>query len=392
MKMSERKVRCGVVGCGVVANEAYLPAISKSAELVATCDVIEERAKRSMELWGAREYYADIDEMLKNADIEAVFVLTGMGMHAEHATKAARAGKHLLIQKPLATNMLDAKRVLGAVKRAGVKALVEPNVQMNPTYIKAKSILEEGTIGEVYWFRAGLGRGPPTWGEETFFTKQAGGPLFDLGVYQIAALTFLLGPASAVTGMAKISIPERFIVPEESFTEHLAHKPYEPFWTKLERTELSKRITMEAEDNTFTLINMRNGSLGCVIANFVTPDGLRTGVGDMPDIEIYGSEGALFIGGPAAISVMTKRKESKYYSPDGWYCISREEFPHWDYIVASTEHLFDCILNDKDPLPSIEWGMHVSEIMIKSIRSSRMGRKLRVTSTFRQQPGQTLQR
>lgn len=390
--MSERKVRCGVVGCGVVANEAYLPAISKSAELVATCDVIEERAKRSMELWGAREYYADIDEMLKNADIEAVFVLTGMGMHAEHATKAARAGKHLLIQKPLATNMLDAKRVLGAVKRAGVKALVEPNVQMNPIYIKAKSILEEGTIGEVYWFRAGLGRGPPTWGEETFFTKQAGGPLFDLGVYQIAALTFLLGPASAVTGMAKISIPERFIVPEEFFTEHLAHKPYEPFWTKLERAELSKRITMEAEDNTFTLINMRNGSLGCVIANFVTPDGLRTGVGDMPDIEIYGSEGALFIGGPAAISVMTKRKESKYYSPDGWYCISREEFPHWNYYVASTEHLFDCILNDKDPLPSIEWGMHVSEIMIKSIQSSRMGRKLRVTSTFRQQPGQTLQR
>ncbi|MEM2921266.1 MAG: Gfo/Idh/MocA family oxidoreductase [Candidatus Bathyarchaeia archaeon] len=380
--MSERRVKCGVVGCGVVANEAYFPAIVENGELVATCDAIEERAKRSMELWGAKEYYTDIDEMLKRADIDAVFILTGMGMHAGHAVRAARAGKHLLIQKPLATSMVDAKRVFGAVKRAGVKALVEPNVQMNPIYLKAKSILKEGSIGEVYWFRAGLGRGPPTWGEETFFTKQAGGPLFDLGVYQIAALTFLLGPASSVMGMAKLSIPERFIVPEEVFTEHLAQKPYEPFWIKLEKVKPTKRITMEAEDNTFTLMYMKSGSMGCVIANFVTPDGLRNGIGDMPDIEIYGSEGALFIGGPAAISVLTKRKDSKYYSPDGWYCISRQDFPVWNYYWASTKHFFDCILNNKDPLPSLDWGVHVSEIMIKSLQSSRMGRKLRVMSTF----------
>jgi len=379
----DRKVKCGVVGCGVVANEAYFPAIVEKGELVATCDRIKERAKRSMELWGAKEYYTDVDEMLRKADIDAAFILSGMGMHADHATRAAKAGKHLLIQKPLATNMRDARKVFNAVKKAGVKALVEPNVQMNPLYLKAKSILEEGAIGEVYWFRAGLGRGPPTWGEETFFTRQAGGPLFDLGVYQIAALTFLLGPASSVAGMAKISIPERFIVPEELFTEHLSHRPYEPFWMKLATAKPTKRIKMGAEDNTFTLISMRNGNIGCVVANFVTPDGLRNGVGNMPDIEIYGSDGALLLGGSAAISVMTKRKESKYYSPEGWYCIPKQDFPPWNYYQASTEHFFDCILNNKEPLPSLEWGMHVSEIMIKSIQSSRTGNRLRVLSSFK---------
>ncbi|MEM2944884.1 MAG: Gfo/Idh/MocA family oxidoreductase [Thermoproteota archaeon] len=380
--MGDKRVKCGVVGCGVIANEAYFPAIVEKGELVATCDRIKERARRSMELWGAKEYYTDVEEMLRKSDIDAVFILSGMGMHADHAARAAKAGKHVLVQKPLATSMRDLRKVFNAVKKAGVKALVEPNVQMNPLYLKVKSILEEGTIGEVYWFRAGLGRGAPSWGEETFFTRQAGGPLFDLGVYQIAALTFLLGPASSVAGMAKLSIPDRFIVPDEFFTDHLSHRPYESFWPKLAAAKPTKRIKMEAEDNTFTLLNMRSGSLGCVIANFVTPDGLRTGVGNMPDIEIYGSEGALLVGGPAAISVMTKRKDSKYYLPDGWYCIPKQDFPPWNYYRASTEHFFDCILNDKEPLPSLKWGMHVSEIMIKSIQSSRTGSRLRVSSTF----------
>jgi len=384
MTMSNREVKCGVVGCGVIANEAYLPTIAKKAELMATCDIVEERAKRSMELWGGRKYYTRIDRMLKDADIEAIFILTGMGVHAEHAAKAARAGKHVLIQKPFATNMRDAERALSAVKKARVKALVEPNVQMNPLYLKAKSILEEGTIGDVYWFRAGLGRGPPTWSERTFFTKQAGGPLFDLGVYDIAALTFLLGPASKVTGVAKVSIPDRSIVPDQLFTQHLAHKPYKPFWTELQKAKLSQPIRMRAEDNTLTLLTMRNGSMGCVIANFVTPDGLRTGIGDMPDIEIYGSEGALFIGGPTAISVLTKRKDSRYHSQRGWYHVPKKQFSRWNYYAVSTEHFLDCIINDKDPLPSIDWGMHVSEIMIKSIQSSRTGRTLRITSTFHQ--------
>ncbi|MGQ9515434.1 MAG: Gfo/Idh/MocA family protein [Thermoproteota archaeon] len=380
--MSIRRVKCGVVGCGVIANEIYLPTIREKAKLVATCDIIPERARRSMELWGAKEWYSNLDEMLRKADLEAIFVLTGMGMHATHAAKAARAGKHVLIQKPLATNIKDAEIVYRAVKKAGVKVLVEPNVQQNPLYLRAKEILDEGTIGDTYWFKAGLGRGPPTWSEKTFFTKTAGGPLFDLGVYDVAALTFLLGPASKVTGIAKISIPERYIVPDEFFTEHLARKPYESFWSRLGTAKPSQRIKMGTEDNTFTLLSMRNGSIGCIVANFVTPDGLRRDIGNLPQIEIYGSKGALFIGGQAPLSVLTLKEESKYYRPEGWYKVPRDEVPAWNYYVASTEHFIDCIVNDKEPLSSIEWAKHVSEIMIKSIQSSRTGRTLRITSSF----------
>ena len=147
--MSTRRIKCGVVGCGVIANDVYLPTLRDKADLVATCDIIEERANRSMELWGARECYNNIDNMLRKADVEAVFILTAMGTHALLAAKAARAGKHVLIQKPFATNIRDAEVALRAVKKARVKALVEPNVQMSPLYLKAKGILDEGTIGDV---------------------------------------------------------------------------------------------------------------------------------------------------------------------------------------------------------------------------------------------------
>lgn len=380
---SARCVKCGVVGCGVIANDVYIPTVSKKAELVATCDVVAERAKGSMELWGGKEYYTNVDEMLKKADLEVVFVLTAMGTHAQIAAKAARAGKHVLIQKPFATTMRDAENGDKAIKKAGVKALVEPNVQMDPLYAKAKGILNEGTIGDIYWFRAGLGRGPPTWSRKTFFTKQAGGPLYDLGVYQVSVITFLLGPAVKVTGLARISIPEVSIVPDEVFTEGLSHKPYESFWKKLGSAPLSQKIKMEAEDNTFTLLHMKSGSLGCVIANFVTPEGLRKEIGNMPEVEIYGSKGAMFIGGPTPLSVLTKNRDSKYYAGDGWYHVPKDEVPEWNYYVGSTDHLLDCVVKDKAPLPSLDWGMHVSEIMIKSIHSSRTARTLKIASTFK---------
>ena len=381
MAMS-RLVRCGVVGCGVVAHEAYFPVISKVADLVATCDLVEARAKRSMELWGGREYYTDFDEMLERSDVEAVFILTGMGSHGKLVAKAAKAAKHVLVQKPLATNMEDADASVDAVRKAGVKALVEPFTQENPLYVKAKGVLDSGAIGRALWFRAGLGRDAPTWGGETFFTKEAGGPLFDLGVYPISALTFLLGPARKVVGMATTSIPERPLMSEEAFTEHLAAPEYEGFFAAARRYPLSSKVKVTAMDNTFTLVHMAGGNLGVVISNFVTPSGLSYGEPrrELPNIEIYGEKGAMFFGGTAPLTVWAPED-----LPDSGGRLVKstcEGFGRWRYTEASTKHLMDCITNDKEPLASVEWGRHVSEIMIRSIESSRTGRAIDLATSF----------
>lgn len=376
-----KSCRCGVVGCGVIALR-YIPFIKEYGELIAVCDKMPERAARFKESYGAKEHYMDFGEMLAKSDIDVVFILTGMGIHAKQVAQAAKAGKHVLVQKPLATNMDDLKMVIGEVENAQVKVLVEPNVHQNPLYLKAKEVLEEKAIGEVLWFRAGLGRGPPRWGSETFFSREAGGPLFDLGVYEISALTFLLGPGKRVVGMAKISVPEIHIVPDENVTEILTSSSisYEKFFYLLSKASASKKISVTAEDNTFTCLEMKNGSLGCIVSNFITPNDLRFDLGEAPMIEVYGTSGALFIWWDR-LAVKTSREESKYYSKDSWYITPVEEVP-WNYVKVSTKHIIECVTEDKEPLPNISWGAHVSEIMIKSLESARSGRTMELTTTF----------
>src|SRR5664279_3062590 len=103
----KRKVKVGVVGCGVVATAYYLPYLMQmnDVELVAVCDRFETRTQASARLFGARQQYLDYADMIARADIEAVFILTAPGTHVPFAIMAAEAGKHILLQKPMATSM-----------------------------------------------------------------------------------------------------------------------------------------------------------------------------------------------------------------------------------------------------------------------------------------------
>lgn len=99
-KHGARKVKVGIVGCGVVAAAYYLPYLMdmETVELVAVCDRFETRTQACARLFGAPEQYLDYNEMIERADIEAVFILTAPGTHVPFALKAAQAGKHLLLQ------------------------------------------------------------------------------------------------------------------------------------------------------------------------------------------------------------------------------------------------------------------------------------------------------
>ncbi len=98
-----------------------------NADLVAVCDLYETRTSACMRLFGAKEQYLDYYEMIARADIEAVWILTAPGTHVAFTMAAVEAGKHVLIQKPMATDMEDARAIAAAVRQAGVKALIEPS-------------------------------------------------------------------------------------------------------------------------------------------------------------------------------------------------------------------------------------------------------------------------
>ena len=133
ISISTREVKAGVVGCGVVAASYYLPYLMSHATLVAVCDTNEERAVASARLFGAREHYRDYFEMLELSDIDVVFILTGPGTHSRFAIAAAEAGRHFLLQKPMATTLEDAEAIVRAVRKAGVMALIEPSAHSPST-------------------------------------------------------------------------------------------------------------------------------------------------------------------------------------------------------------------------------------------------------------------
>lgn len=372
-----RLVRFGVIGCGDIANASYLPALQKKAELIATCDVMEERARRSKENWGAKEYYTNYDEMLEKADIDAVVITTPHATHAQLVIKAAKAGKHVLVQKPLATTIEDADAAVHEVRKAKVKALVEPSPHLIPENQKAKELLEEEAIGKLFCAQGRSAHTGPTH-SKWFFSKEHGGPLFDLGVYPISTLTYLLGPVKRVVCMATISIPKRLLQPPEATTQAIAEGKYQPFWQR--NVANTEQVEVKAEDNVFAVLDFGNGLLGCITANWLTVAFPPR----MPSVEIYGSEGSIFLGGESPLAFYTNKKRFWRREIQGWFMFDEESLqtsPN-SRREASVEHLIDCILNDKEPLPGIEWGRHVAEIMVKSMESARSGVAANLSTTF----------
>jgi predicted dehydrogenase len=268
--------------------------------------------------------------------------------------------------------------------------LVEPNYWLDPVYMKAKEIIDEGHIGTVHYVQARNER-PfiPLWGGRTFYEREGGGGLFDVGVYQVSALAYLLGPAKRVAGMATVSVPDRPLIwSDDVFTNFL--KGYEagddPFtYRSATGTEPAK---LDVYDNTFTLIEWPNECLGVLACNAVT----FAGSPPTPPIVIAGEKGTLAFSVPGTdsrLSVSSLDGDSPYHVPAprggrgvGWYHFPGNYFPSYHYMLGSVQHLHDCILSDTEPVASKEWGMHVAEIMIRSYESAESGDAQDLVTTF----------
>lgn len=398
------KVRIGVVGCGVVATAYYLPYLMRHTDLVAVCDLREERTAACVRLFGAREAYQDYDEMLKRADIEAVFILTGPGTHAPFTIRAAEAGKHLLVQKPMCTTMDDANAMVAAVRKAGVVGIVEPssNSPVDPAYPPLKALIDKGALGDPYWFAAvptGATKYHPSlsgnpYGFGAFYAKDSGGVLFDYA-YTPSQIVTLLGECKRVTGMAAISVPERTIVPESEYDAYLAQAT-DPdganYWDVVVNLPRTKRVVMESEDNVFSVYEMTNGALGVFHVGRLFHPSLPGTV--TPGLQIYGTEGNMIFGGGHFCSVISSQRDLlPETDEDGWYHvpvkgdISKAQWPKptpggFNYYHASSQHLIDCILEGRDPIINVEWGRHITEMMVGAIESSRSGQRYEMTTSL----------
>ena len=144
-------MRVGIVGCGLVANEVHIPTWLriKDVEIVAVCDRDENRAEETAKRFRIRKFYRDFPSMLKMEKIDIVDICTPVRTHASLSVEAMNAGCHILVEKPMATSVSDADKMVAASKKNNVKLCVIHNSLFNPVVQKAKRLFKEGVIGDL---------------------------------------------------------------------------------------------------------------------------------------------------------------------------------------------------------------------------------------------------
>ncbi len=342
-------IRIGIIGYGSVAAGPYTNQIRRMqqagypVEVVQVCDVREERRQMVLERLGVRNFTHDYKDVLENDAVDLVLVLTSMREHGPLAKAALEAGKHVLVEKPMAVDLETAAELVELSKRSKGLLVCAPHVILSPTYQAIWRRVHSGELGKIRLARAFYGWAGPSWGQ--WFYRPGGGALFDLGVYNVVSLTGLLGPAKRVTALAGTTIAERVVDGE--------------------------LIQVEAVDNAHVLIDFGEGVYAVVTTGF-TIQKYRC-----PAIELYGDRGTIQMMGDD-------------WDPDGYelwlndvgaWQIYEETDPNWPW-TDGLRHLVECIQTGARPIIQPEHAYHALEIMLAAEAAGRDGQAREITSTF----------
>ncbi len=199
MANSSQKLRIGVIGCGGIANGKHMPclkALSKDVEMVAFCDIIEERAQKAAADFGVENSFVctDYHKLLEDKSIDVVHVLTPNRSHAEISIAALEAGKHVMCEKPMAKTAADARLMVEAAKKSGKKLTIGYQHRHKPESTYLKQVIGRGDLGDIYYAKALAmrRRGTPNWGVFLNEYEQGGGPLIDIGTHSLDLTLYLM--------------------------------------------------------------------------------------------------------------------------------------------------------------------------------------------------------
>jgi len=340
-------VGLGIAGCGSVAR-AYAETIrglqaEGKARAVACCDALPGRAEEYAAQYGVLRAVADFQALLALDDVEAVLIFTPNKHHFPMASAALAAGKHVMVEKPMATTIADA-RALAQLARASRGLLVcAPFAILSRTFQIISERIARGDIGEVYAARALYGWAGPDWAE--WFYQPGGGALFDLGVYDITALTGLLGPAKRVTAMTGICVPER--------------------------TVRGRPMKVEAPDSIHLILDFGDSLFASLVTGF-TIQRQRCAA-----LEIYGEEGVVQMLG----HTWAPNGYELWQNSAGCWQVFDETQPGYRW-TDGLEHMIECIRGGDKPVVTPEHALHVTEIMIHALESGEAGRALDLETTF----------
>lgn len=338
-------IKVGVIGCGKIAQVRHLPeyAANPNVELIGYYDRNLPRAKEIAEQYGGTvydSYYA----LLKNPEIDAVSICVENRSHAEIATAALYAGKHVLVEKPMAVTLAECESMVAAAKRNRKYLMVGHNMRFDPIHRRAKELLDQGVIGDVITFRTVLGdTGPEGWSmDDTWFfdkNKAAMGALSDKGIHKIDLIQYLTGQ-KVIEATAKVL-------------------------TLNKRDENGSLIGVD--DNALCILRMSGGAVGTMAASWTIYGH------ECQSTCLYGTKGLMLI-----------------YSDDNYPIIVRDQRGNSTaYNLENTangtgviDEFVDALVHDREPEVSGSEALTTMRAIFACIKSSNTNQTVSVNGDF----------
>jgi len=345
--MKEKKIlKFALVGCGRIAKRhSELLGLNQieNTSLVAVCDIVEEKAKSLGEQFDL-PYYTDMDEMMKNEDIDVVSVLSESGYHAKHVLNLAKYGKHIVVEKPMALTLDDADAMIKACDENGARLFVVKQNRFNVPVVKLREAMEANRFGKLV-----LGTIRVRWCRDQNYYDQAdwrgkwsmdGGVLTNQASHHVDLLEWMMGDVESVFAKSMTAL-----------------------------------VDIEAEDTAIVTLKFKNGALGIIEATTaVRPRDLEG------SISVLGEKGTVEIGGFAVNKMVHWNFTEKIEGDDEVmekYSVNPPNvygFGHQAYY----EHVVDSILNNKAHLVDGLVGRKSLELVTAIYESIETGKTIEI--------------
>jgi predicted dehydrogenase len=221
-----RRINYAPVGLGRISVDHFMPGVkqSRQSQITGLVSGHRDKADRLAAQYnvaaGSIYNYENFDSIADNKNIDAVYIGLPNSMHAEFTIRAAKAGKHVLCEKPMATSVADAKAMIEACRKADRKLMIAYRCQLEPTNLRAIQLIRDGSLGRIQAIESANGFNISK-GEWRLDRKLGGGgPLMDVGVYSINACRYLTGeePTELSAYATVIDTDGRFTEVEENVT------------------------------------------------------------------------------------------------------------------------------------------------------------------------------
>lgn len=343
------KIRVGIIGCGGIATKVHIPALMEQpdVQIVAVCDVDRSRSKATAEKFGIPNVFPGYEELTAMSDLDAVDICTPNDSHMAPTIAALEAGRHVLVEKPIGRNAVEAQAMVDAAKISGRKFMVAQCCRWLPDSKVLKRFIDGGAMGEMYYasIKALRRRGIPNWGVFTDKEKQGGGPLIDIGVHILDTTLWLLGHPKpiAASGATYTKFGKRGDI----------FNSYGPWDYK----------NYTVEDFAAGFVRFENGATLTIESSF-----MANIEKDKLSLSILGTEG-----GCQTDPLKLFREEHGTLIDVTPVCVPESKMYH-----GEIRGFLDCIQNDTEPPVTGEQALQLIKIFDAIYKSSEVGREVKI--------------